>query len=434
MNCIDKTLTQKILMARKITDIFVKGVNPPVSGQRVIFDSGEGRTRGFGIRITPKGTKAFILEYWQGGRQRRYTIGRYPDWSVEAARREAKELRKMIDLGNDPMKLREGLRSAPRVRDLGERYYADHLPEKAEQSQRDDRNIIEKEILPKIGNQFVAEIEQDDVRAIHREITKRGTPVRANRVLAVLSKMFSIAMEKRSGEEIWRTELQGNPCKSVKRNREEGRERFYSEAEVSSIADALEIYPGKSAANLIRLVMLTGCRPGEAMKATWAQFDLESGRWIKPAATTKANKTHRLPLAPPAIEFLQKIRSEIAEDCPYVFPGRVRPGKAWEPLKQYNDCWQFVKQQANLEPDEEGREARVYDLRHSFATAGVGAGLSLPLIGKLLGHTQSRTTQRYAHVADDPLRKAAEKITGRIVGAGKGGKEGNNVSTIGRRS
>lgn len=111
-------------------------------------------------------------------------------------------------------------------------------------------------------------------------------------------------------------------------------------------------------------------------------------------------------------------------------PGRKRPGKGWEPLTQYNDCWQFVIGKADLKPDEEGNKARVYDLRHSFATAGVGAGLSLPLIGKLLGHTQNRTMQRYAHVDDDPLREAVGKIADHIASAGKGGVDGDNVEKI----
>ena len=189
------------------------------------------------------------------------------------------------------------------------------------------------------------------------------------------------------------------------------RERFYRTAELERIADALAKYPGIHTANMLRLVMLTGCRPGEAMKATWDQFDLKSGVWIKPSAHTKQRRRHRVPLAPAAIELLQKARGEVGEDCSYVFPGRKpRGAKDREPLQQYRDCWRFVVREANLGPDDDGNPARPYDLRHSFATAGIGQGLPLYIVGKLLGHTQARTTQRYAHVDDDPLRQAVNRI------------------------
>lgn len=423
-------------MAQRITDKLCRTFAPPEHGQRIVFDDGPNRIKGFGLRVTPKsrrsnnGTRSFVLEYWHGGRQRRYTIGRYPDWKPEAARREAKELRKRIDRGEDPMETRTKLRTDPTVKDLATRYIDDHLQSKAVQSQKSDKAIIEIEILPKLGKRKVAEIHYGDIEALHKAISATRT-VRANRVLAVLSKMFSLSLIPREGEvEPWRTPLQGNPCSGVKRNPEDGRERFYTATELERIADALAEYPGRNTANMIRFVMLTGCRPGEAVKATWNQFDLDAGVWTKPSAHTKQRKTHRVPLAVPATELLQKIRTEIGGDCPLVFPGRKRPGKSWGPLTQYNDCWQFVIKEANLKPDEDDNAARVYDLRHSFATAGVGAGLSLPLIGKLLGHTQHRTTQRYAHADDNPLREAVDKIADHIANAGKGGPEGETVTPL----
>jgi integrase len=281
--------------------------------------------------------------------------------------------------------------------------------------------MLEKEILPRLGSRKVADIHYGDVAALHQAITDSGRPIRANRVLALLSKMFSIAAAPLPGEqEPWRTQLAGNPCKGVARNPEHGRERFFSERELAGIADALAIYPGRSTASLLRFVMLTGCRPGEAMQATWGDVDLGVGTWVKLAATTKTRRTQRAPLSPPALALLKEWRAQVDEDCPWIFPGRKRTAGDWEPLQQYRDCWRHVCKTAPLLPDAEGNEARVYDLRHSFATVGLGRGLSLPLIGKLLGHTQARTTQRYAHVSDDPLREAANRIGETIASAGKG--------------
>jgi len=156
--------------------------------------------------------------------------------------------------------------------------------------------------------------------------------------------------------------------------------------------------------------MLTGCRPIEAMKAQWEEFDREPRYWIKPSAHVKQRKTHKLPLSPAAIELIDRLRKK--RKGKWVFPGD-RPGAHLTVLWR---VWDFVRKQTGLSED-----ARLYDLRHTFASVGAGGGLSLPIIGRLLGHTQPRTTQRYAHLADDPLREAAEKITTVITGAGKPG-------------
>ena len=156
--------------------------------------------------------------------------------------------------------------------------------------------------------------------------------------------------------------------------------------------------------------MLTGCRPVEAMKAEWEEFDKEPGFWIKPSAHVKQRKTHKLPLNPAAIELIDCLRRE--RKGKWIFPG-VKPG---EPLTGLWRVWDFIRRETGL-----GKDARLYDLRHTFASVGAGGGLSLPIIGRLLGHTQPRTTQRYAHLADDPPREAAEKIGRVITGAGTPG-------------
>ena len=148
------------------------------------------------------------------------------------------------------------------------------------------------------------------------------------------------------------------------------------------------------------------------MKASWEEFDKEAGYWIKPSAHVKARKTHKLPLSPAAIELIERLRKK--RKGQWVFPG----DKPREHLTQLWRVWHFVRRETGL-----GRDARLYDLRHTFASIGAGGGLSLPIIGRLLGHTQSRTTQRYAHLADDPLREAAEKITTVITNAGKPGAD-----------
>jgi integrase len=299
--------------------------------------------------------------------------------------------------------------------ELAERYKAEHLPRKSEQSQHDDGVMI-GHILRHIGaDRRVADVHHGDIVALHRAITDSGHPVLANRTMACASRMFSLALKPMAGEDRpWRDQAQGNPCKGIERNQEQAKDRFLSPAEIAAVVEGLDAYGRTSAADCLRLIMLTGCRPGEAMLATWAQFDAQPGFWIKPSSHTKQRKEHRLPLSAPALQLVANIRVRRGEVDPgdYVFPGQ-RPG---QPLQQLRTCWDAVCKHAGL------RHTRIYDLRHTFAAMGAGGGLGLPLIGRLLGHTQARTTQRYAHLADDPLREAADKIAGAITGAGKGGK------------
>jgi integrase len=392
---------------RKLDTRFVTALPP---GEMYWDD--DPKATGFGIRSYPGGSRSFFIDYRLAGRQRRYTIGPFPRWSVAAAREEAKALRKQIDRGIDPAGNKRERRTAPSVQDLIDRYVEDHLPRKTGAGPRlNDEKRMLAEIGDKLGRHSkVADIHGGDIADMHRRITESGRPVRANRILAVCSKMFSLALVPKAGETLaWRNAVQGNPCKGIERNHEEGRERFFSQAELTAIGDALANYPG-AAADCVRLVMLTGARPAEAMKAQWEEFDKEPGYWIKPSAHVKQRKVHKLPLSPAAIELVDRLRKK--RKGKWVFPGD-KPG---EHLAALWHVWHFVRKEAGL-----GKDARAYDLRHTFASVGAGGGLSLPIIGRLLGHTQPRTTQRYAHLADDPLREAAEKITTVITGKGKGG-------------
>src|SRR5262249_41933244 len=257
------------------------------------------------------------------------------------------------------------------------------------------------------GGRGVADVHQGDIVALHGAITDSGHPVLANRTVACASRMFSLSLKPMAGEDKpWRDQAQGNPCKGLERNPEQAKERFLSSAEIAAVVEGLDAYGRTSAADCIRLILLTGCRPAEVMLATWSQFDAQPGFWIKPSSHTKQRKDHRLPLSAPALQLIADIRArrgKVADDD-YVFPGQ-RPG---QPLQQLRTCWDAVCKHANL------TNVRIYDLRHTFAAMGAGGGLGLPLIGRLLGHTQARTTQRYAHLADDPLRDAAEKIASAI--------------------
>jgi integrase len=414
----------------RLSNDYVARLAVPAKGAVTRWDD-DPKAIGFGIRIYSTGTKTFFINYRINAIERRYSIGRFPRWSVGAARERAIELRKKIDAGQDLAGDKRSRRDAPTIQDLIDRYVVDHLPKKSQTKMRLDD---EKRQLAMIGEALgrhtkVADIHGGDIREMHRRLTETRGPVRANRVLACCSKMFSLSLVPLAGEDRpWRNAADGNPCRGIERNREEGRERFFSKAELDRIAEALALYPpeadpkqkktGKAAADCVRLIMLTGARPNEAMQAEWSEFDKAPGFWIKPSHHTKQQRVHRLPLSPPAIQLIERLRRGRTSQT-WVFPGKVHG----EPVSTLLHVWNFVRQHAKLEPDEKGRPARVYDLRHSFASLGVTEKMSLPLIGRLLGHTQPRTTQRYAHVADDPLKEAADQIGRALVGNGNGGAD-----------
>ena len=403
-------------MPIEFREALIRNQSPPAEGAITLWDDppkGKG-ARGLGLRIHAGGAKSFFLNYRLNGVERRYTIGRWPDWSVEAARDEAKAKRREIDAGHDPAAEKRQRREAATVQELIDRYKRDHLPKKTAGKQRakDEERMLDL-IGERLGKHTkVAEVHFGDVEDMHRSLTEVRGPVRANRILALASKMFSLSLKPMAGENLpWRDAVMGNPCRGIARNHEEGRERFYSAIELATIGDALSDYgseargsgiaSAKVAADCIRLIMLTGCRPTEARLATWEQFDAEPGFWVKPSAHTKQRKIHKLPLNPPTIELVGRLREAREKTATWVFPGQ----RMGEPLKQLWSIWGWIREKAKL-----GENSRLYDLRHSFASIGAGHNLGLPVIGRLLGHTQARTTQRYAHLADDPLREATKRI------------------------
>lgn len=397
---------------RLLTDAIVRSLGTPASGNKITYDGGDPkkRVRGFGVRVTAAGARAFVVNYRTGGIERRYTIGSFPDWSVSAAREEAKRLRREIDRGEDPVRGRRDYREAPTVADLCDRYIEEHAsPRKRERSRLEDEGLIRQWIRPELGAQKVAEIRAVDVERMHRKITRHGTPIRANRVLTLLSRMFSLAI---------RWELRtDNPASGIERNHEEPRQRYLSGDEMRRLTEALAAYPNQAAANAIRLLLLTGARRAEVLAATWDQFDLEAGIWIKPSSHTKQKKEHRLPLSAPARQLLAEIRESQRrgigtnrERSQFVFPAqkRVHIGKGH--MVELKGAWAAICKTAELPG------VRVHDLRHTYASVLASAGLSLPIIGALLGHTQPGTTARYSHLFDDPLRAATERVGAIVTG------------------
>ena len=179
-------------MAERLTEIRARKELAPARGQTILWDTD---VKGFALRVTPGGAKSFLLDYRVEGRQRRITIGSFPDWSVQAARTAAKKLKQEVDGGRDPMGQRHADRVAPTLQDVWERYETEYLPRKAVRAQADERSMWQKIILPRLGKLKIASIDADHIDELHRDVTNvRGTPVRANRVVEVLRRAFNLAI------------------------------------------------------------------------------------------------------------------------------------------------------------------------------------------------------------------------------------------------
>jgi integrase len=283
-----------------------------------------------------------------------------------------------------------------------------HVTTKRPSWARDVRSMMTRDILPVLGKRLVKEIDAADVVALHRAIGKRA-PARANRVLAVLSHLMGFAERAHvleSGERIEALRPRySNPCRDAPRSPEEPRQRYLSPAELSALAAALSARPERDRVSvaLVRFLLLTGARFGEAATATWDQFDLDRGVWTKPSAHTKQKRAHRVPLSAPALALLHELRAESTGDCLF-------PGPTGQPITTIKTAWRGITREAGIEG------GRLHDLRHSFASVLASGGASLPLIGALLGHSQPRTTARYAHLADAAQREATERAGAVITG------------------
>lgn len=405
-------------MAGLLTDKFCRLAKPPKEDKVVYWD---GSLEGFGLRVTSNGHKAFILNYRIGAKQRRFTIGSYPEeFTAMMARDRAQELRQQVRAGNDPFVVRaqqiqeskEAEARGRTVRDLTTAYMDMHVkPYRRPKTILEYQAQIAGHILPRLGRMRVGNVLPRDIIDLH--VSLKATPYLANRIVALIGAMFSWA--KKTDAAGWG--VTGNPADAVQRYAEDARESWLTAEEIERLAAALDAYPDQSVADLkcsekqkeyhskeatrivaaVRLLFYTGSRAREVLQAEWTEFDLERKQWNKPARRTKQKHPSIIPLSEEAIDV---VKSLLPGSSKWLFPGR-HPG---EPLGEIKGAWHEIRKAAKLPT------LRVHDLRHNFGSWLASDGESLLQIGKLLGHAQSSTTERYAALQNQPLREAANRF------------------------
>lgn len=413
-------------MAEKLTDSKIKALVPPATGNKITYDAD---VRGLGVRVTSAGARSWVFNFRAKGTgtERRITIGDTSAWTVRKAHEKAKELRRIVDDGGDPMAALHSQRAAPTVSDLAKRYMEYVATRKRPRSLTEDQAMIDRVILPALGKNHVASLTRADMSKLFADVSKRA-PIRANRVLSLLRRMLNLATTEfgmREGP---------NPATAIERNPETRRTRYLETGELTRLLTAIGGHRNQRSANIIRMALLTGARRGELLNATWGQFNVSAGTWTRPASLTKQKKEHTIPLNGPARALLTAMREaadqenarRLKDGLPplvHLFPG-YGDNDAQGDLKR---TWQSVCKDAGL------IDLRFHDLRHSFASFLASSGHNLPLIGQMLGHSNASTTARYAHLLMDPQREAAERVGAIVAGATTAGKPGADVVTLAER-
>ena len=385
-------MTEQNVNRSKLTKRVVESYPSDSSKRLLVWDT---EITGFCVRIYPTGKKTYFFQYRNSRKETKFIkIGVHGNITTEQAREKATQLALKVSAGQDPSLKPPPKPISPTIEDLAEKYLELHAEkEKRPKSIKEDKAMLKNHILKQFGTRKVDDITFEDIQKLHVSLSK--IRVQSNRILSLLHKMFELAIQWR-----WRAD---NPVSGIKKYQEHKRTRWLQEDEMKRLLDVLDSSPNQTTVNIIRLSLLTGARKHEVLKATWDQFDLAKGVWTKSAHTTKQKKMEHLPLSPDALTIL-KTMEKMKNDSPFLFPGKVK-GK---PLQDIKKSWATITKQANL------KDFRIHDIRHTYASHLVSSGLSLSIVGKLLGHTQASTTQRYAHLADEPLREAttlfAEKV------------------------
>ena len=410
---------------RRITKKLVDNLRP-ASADYFVWDD---TLIGFGVRVQPTGCMSYIAKYragsGRGAPTRRVTLGRLGTLTPNEARTLARKTLGAVAHGNDPAALRAAERRASTLRELAEIFLTEHVEAKRKRTTATHyRSLFEKVVLPELGSRKAEQVTTSDLAKLHTKM--RNRPYQANRMLEVVGSLYSFAGKRKI------LPLGFNPARGIEQYPEKGRERYLTADELSRLGDAVResetvglpyeidrkkptakhapkeanrrTKVGPHAAAAVRLLILTGARLREILHLKWEHVDFE--RRLLFLADSKTGKK-AIVLNAPALDIL----ANLPRVGTYVIAGQAAGTNDEKPRSDLNRPWRAIVKRARLSG------LRIHDLRHTHASVGAGLGFGLPIIGKLLGHTQPSTTARYAHLDADPLRRASEHIGNRLAAA-----------------
>jgi integrase len=387
----------------------------PKSKRYFIWD---GSLKGFGIRVEPTGRKTFLCRYRAAGARRQYLLGTFGAVTAEEARSEARRVLSSSALGKDLAQSRYEARRALRFGELVEIFLAEHVSKLKPGTAVEYNGALRKHAVPALGRTPADAVTTAELNRLHVSLGEHRA--RANRVISYVRSLFSWAGAH------GHVPRDFNPARYVMPYKEQARERYLSSEELKRLGEVLRkaetsglpwvvkaegptakhrarienqlvTYPSE-VTNAIRLLLFTGCRLREILNLRWGEVDLERGLLHLPDSKT-GEKTVVLNAA--ALDIVKSMRRQDF----FVIPGEIR-GQPRHDLKR---PWDHIRHAAGLEG------VRLHDLRHTHASIGVMSGLGLPIVGRLLGHASPLTTARYAHLADDPVRKASDAIGSKLL-------------------
>jgi integrase len=425
-------MAEEIGRAARIAKRVVDAAKPQAE-RYTVWDSD---LKGFGLRVSPQGTKTYIVRYRAGGGRtgtlRQLVIGRHGVITADEARDEARKVLASATKGADPQADRAKVRADITVSELCDLYLEQGVAMKKPSTLITDKSRIERHIKPILGSKRVNAVTLTDIerwmqdvatgrtaskikpslaqvkagqapkdaerRRLNDPVAKGGKGT-ATRTAGLLGGIFEFAVKRKIRPD--------NPVRGLQRYRDRKMERFLSPAELTALGEAMAASDAaggnRSATRILRLLALTGARRGEIEQLKWSEVDSDFG-----CLRLEDSKTGQriVPIGRVALEVIEAAPK--VKGSPFVFPSATDPAK---PFGQLQKTWRVVRKAAGLD------DVRIHDLRHSFASSGVASGQGLVILGKLLGHADVKTTARYAHLADDPVRAAADQIASSVAGA-----------------
>ena len=350
-----------------------------------LFDT---KCRGLLVEIRRTGGRTFYLRYSDArGKQRQVKLADAADVSLEQARTLANKFRTKVAMGVDPIEERRVVRNTPTLAQFVEESYLPFV-RSYKRSWETDNILLNTHILPVFGSRFMDDIERREVAAFAAKLIASHKPASVNRIMVVLRFIYSVALR-------WETPgVKANPCSGV-RNYEENnkRERFLTQDEAKALIESVQQSENPSLKYIVAMLILTGARKGEVLQAQWDQFNFEQRFWRIPIS--KSGKARHIPINDGLLQLLESIPR--VKDHNHLFVN----AQTGRPLGTFFGSWNQARKRAGL-PD-----VRVHDLRHSYASFLINNGRTLYEVQRLLGHSQIKTTQRYAHLSPETLLAAS---------------------------